>query len=144
MAKIPPRMSIGGLSKRTGCKVETIRYYERAGLLPVPARSQGGHRHYGETALKRLTFILRARQLGFSLDTVRTLLALADGEGRTCEEVHRITARHLQDVRAKQDDLKVMEKVLAEMVSRCADGTLPECPLIEELFDVGSPAAGIK
>ncbi len=142
MAKLQSLMSIGAVSKRTGCKVETIRYYERVGLLPAPARSQGGHRHYGEAALKRLTFILRARQLGFSLGTVRTLLALADGEGRTCDEVHRITARHLVDVRAKQDDLKVMEKVLAEMVSRCADGTLPECPLIEELFEVATPAAG--
>lgn len=140
MAEIQALMSIGAVSKRTGCKIETIRYYERAGLLKPPARSQGGHRHYSEAALKRLTFILRARQLGFSLDRVRTLLALADGEGRTCDEVHQITIRHLQDVRAKQDDLKVMEKVLDEMVSRCADGTLPECPLIEELFEVGPPA----
>lgn len=130
------------LSKRTGCKVETIRYYERMGLLPPPARSQGGHRQYGEDALKRLAFVLRARQLGFSLDTVRTLLALADGEGRTCEEVHRITVRHLDDVRTKQENLRVMEKVLSEMVSRCADGTLPECPLIEELFEA-APTAGI-
>ena len=140
MTNILPRMSIGGLSKRTVCKVETIRYYEREGLLEPPARSQGGHRHFGVAALKRLTFILRARQLGFSLDTVRALLQLADGEGQTCEEVRQITARHLDDVRAKQNDLDVMEKVLADMVSRCADGTLPECPLIEELFDVPPPS----
>ncbi|MBT3306264.1 MAG: helix-turn-helix domain-containing protein [Alphaproteobacteria bacterium] len=128
-------MTIGVLSKRTGCKIETIRYYEQMGLLPAPARSQGGHRHFGEPALKRLTFILRARKLGFPLDTVRALLALSDGQEQSCEEVQRIAAHQLQDVRAKQEDLKVMENVLAEMVSRCADGTTPECPLIEALFE---------
>jgi len=132
-------MTIGAVSKRTGCKVETIRYYEKERLLKPPARSRGGHRHYGEAALKRLSFILRARQLGFSLQTVRALLTLADGEERSCDEVRGITANHLEDVRAKQEDLKIMESVLAEMVSRCADGTLPECPLIEELFGVSPP-----
>ena len=134
--------TIGWLASQTNCKIQTIRYYEQVGLLKLPPRSQGGHRHFGEAALKRLSFILRARQLGFSLDTVRALLTLADGEGRTCEEVHQIAASHLEDVRAKQTNLEVMEKVLAEMVLRCADGTLPECPLIEELFDV--PAGGGK
>lgn len=138
-----PLITIGVLSKRTGCKIETIRYYERIGLVPAPARSQGGHRHFGEAAVKRLTFILRARQLGFSLDTVRALLALADGEEQTCEEVQQIAAGHLQDVRAKQDDLRVMESVLADMVSRCAGGTTPECPLIEALFEESAPAAGL-
>ncbi|NQV82246.1 MAG: helix-turn-helix domain-containing protein [Rhodospirillales bacterium] len=133
-------LTIGALSKRTGCKVETIRYYEQMGLLRPPARSQGGHRHFGEAALKRLTFILRARKLGFSLGTVRDLLALTDGEGQSCEEVQRIAARQLKDVRAKQEDLGVMESVLAEMVSRCASGTTPDCPLIEALFEDTAPA----
>ncbi len=140
--KPSPRLTIGSLGKRTGCKVETIRYYELIGLLPVPARSQGGHRHYGETTLKRLNFIRRARHLGFSLDTVRALLALADGEGKTCEEVEQIVSGHLRDVRAKRDDLAVMEGVLFGMVSRCAGGTMPDCPLIEALFEDAAPAAG--
>ena len=135
MSPSQPLMPIGVLSKRTGCKIETIRYYERIGLFPAQARSQGGHRHYNEKALKRLNFILRARQLGFSLDTVRALLGLADGEGRTCKDVERIASRHLRDVRAKQDDLAIMDEVLSEMVSRCAGGTKPECPLIEALFE---------
>ncbi len=139
MTELLPLMTIGVVSKRTGCKIETIRYYERVGLLPPPARSEGGTRQYGETAVKRLTFILRARQLGFSLDTVRALLALADGEERSCEDVQRIAASHLDDVRARQDDLRVMESVLTEMVSRCATGTMPDCPLIEALFEEIAP-----
>ena len=88
-----PLMTIGPLAERTGCKVETIRYYERIGLLPKPVRSQGGHRHYGGEALKRLNFILRARRLGFGLDAVRVLLNLADGHGESCGEVERLAGR---------------------------------------------------
>ncbi|MEX1206566.1 MAG: MerR family transcriptional regulator, partial [Dongiaceae bacterium] len=73
------RQTIGALSRRTGCKVETIRYYERIGLLPAPPRSAGGQRHYGEDGLKRLTFIRRGRELGFSLKELRGLLRLVDG-----------------------------------------------------------------
>ncbi len=135
MAVPPPLMTIGALSRRTGCKVETIRYYERIGLLPAPARSRGGHRHYGEGALKRLDFVLRARGLGFPLDSVRSLLDLADGEGRSCAQVERIAFRHLKDVRNKLADILVMEKVLAEMVAECRGGTMPACPLIEALFN---------
>ena len=135
MAVPPPLMTIGALSRRTGCKVETIRYYERIGLLPAPARSRGGHRHYGEGALKRLDFVLRARGLGFPLDSVRSLLDLADGGGRSCAQVERIAFRHLKDVRNKLADILVMEKVLAEMVAECRGGTMPACPLIEALFN---------
>jgi len=136
---VPPavKMPIGGLSKRTGCKVETIRYYESIGLLSPPARSQGGHRHYGQAALKRLNFILKGRRLGFSLDGVRGLLALADGEGENCAEVERIAANHLADVRMKIADLNTLERVLNDMVNRCASGNLPACPLIETLFEEG-------
>lgn len=130
-----PKMFIGVLSKRTGCNIETIRFYERIGVMPKPPRTEGGHRVYTEDHFKRLTFIRRSRQLGFSLDTVRALLGLADGEGRTCKDVERIANRHLREVRAKLDDLAIMDEVLSEMVSRCAGGTKPECPLIEALFE---------
>ncbi|MAE44814.1 MAG: transcriptional regulator [Magnetovibrio sp.] len=135
MAVPLPLMTIGALSRRTGCKVETIRYYERIGLLPAPARGRGGHRHYDEGALKRLDFVLRARGLGFPLDSIRGLLDLADGGGRSCAQVERIAARHLKDVRNKLADILVMEKVLAEMVADCRGGTMPDCPLIEALFN---------
>jgi len=129
----PARFAIGTLSKRTGCKVETIRYYEQVGLLPAPGRSAGGYRLYGTVHLKRLTFIRRARALGFSIDEVRTLLRLADERERSCARVRVVAASHLQEVRAKIADLRAMERVLKETVARCASGNGVDCPLIEAL-----------
>ena len=133
-----PHLTIGTLAKATGCKVETIRYYERIGLLAPPARSRGGHRHYGDEALKRLNFIRRARRLGFGLDAVRALLVMADGEEQNCAKAERIAAAHLDDVRAKLADLERMQSVLAAMVAACAGGTTPACPVIEALYDRGA------
>lgn len=137
------RLAIGTLSKRTGCKIETIRYYERAGLLPAPARSPGGYRLYGTQHLKRLTFIRRARGLGFSIGEVRTLLDLADHRQRPCAEARVLAAAHLEDVRAKITDLKAMEQVLRETVARCGEGTGSHCPLIEALYRDESAAGGL-
>lgn len=128
------RLAIGALSGRTGCNIETIRYYERVGLLPVPARSAGGYRLYGVEHLKRLTFIRQARALGFSIDEIRTLLKLADERKRPCAEVRVVAAAHLEDVRAKIADLRAMERVLREAVARCGDGKRPDCPLIDSLY----------
>ncbi len=128
------RLAIGPLSKRTGCNIETIRYYERVGLLPAPARSPGGYRLYGDQHLKRLTFIRRARALGFSVQEVRTLLKLADERRRPCAEARAIAATHLEDVRAKMADLRAMERVLSETVARCMEGAGSHCPLIEALY----------
>src|SRR5229473_6158378 len=116
-------LPIGVLSKQTGCNIETIRYYEKAGLLPIPARSRAGYRRYGSTHLRRLTFIRRARALGFSIEEVRTLLKLADERKRPCAEVRVVAEAHLDDVRAKISDLKAMEHVLRETVARCSKGT---------------------
>ncbi len=127
-------LAIGALSKRTGCKVETIRYYERARLLPIPARSPGGYRLYGSAHLKRLTFIRRARALGFSIDEVRKLFKLADERTRPCAEVRVVAGAHLEDVQAKIADLRAMERVLRETVAQCANGRRADCPLIEALY----------
>lgn len=127
-------LTIGDVARRTGCKVETIRYYERIGLLTPPPRSAGGHRLYGGDDLKRLNFILRARHLGFRLAQVRLLLSLADGDGGSCAEVQRIAAEHLAEVRTKLRDLAALDGVLAAMVERCRGGTMPECPVIEALY----------
>jgi MerR family mercuric resistance operon transcriptional regulator len=132
----PAPLAIGALSQRTGCHIETIRYYERVRLLPVPARSAGGYRLYGTEHLKRLTFIRRARALGFSLDEIRTLLRLADERRRPCAEARTVAAAHLEDVQAKIADLRAMERVLRETVARCADGKGSHCPLIETLSRV--------
>jgi MerR family transcriptional regulator, mercuric resistance operon regulatory protein len=127
-------LAIGVLSKRTRCKVETIRYYEKAGLLPAPSRSPGGYRLYSNAHLKRLSFIRRARALGFSIDEVRKLLKLADERKRPCAEVRGVAAAHLEDVQAKIADLRAMERVLRETVAGCADGRSADCPLIEALY----------
>jgi len=126
-------LPIGALSKQTGCNIETIRYYEKAGLLPVPARSPAGYRRYGSTHLRRLTFIRRARALGFSIEEVRTLLKLADERKRPCAEVRIVADVHLKDVQAKIADLRAMERVLRETVAQCASGRSADCPLIEAL-----------
>jgi MerR family mercuric resistance operon transcriptional regulator len=135
MEPTPLRLAIGALSQRAGCQVETIRYYERVGLLPAPARSPGGYRLYAAAHLKRLTFIRRARALGFSLDEVRRLLLLADEPRRPCVEALVVAAAHLSDLRARIVALRAMERVLAETVARCEAGKGTQCPLIEALSD---------
>jgi len=135
-------LTIGALAARTGVNIETIRYYERIGLLRAPARSRGGHRLYDGDDLKRLNFIRRSRDLGFRLTEVRALLGLADQRSRSCVKVRDLAAGHLEDVRAKLADLKRLERILGEMVARCADGSLPDCPLIDALFRGPSRAPG--
>ena len=127
---------IGDLSHRTGCNVETIRYYERVGLLPQPPRSPSRYRLYDIADVRRLMFVRRSRELGFSLDEVRTLLALsAKSEQETSSEVRELAAHHLVDIRAKIADLRAMERVLADAVRRCNAGETLGCPLIDSLTD---------
>ncbi len=126
-------MRIGALSRRTGVHIETIRYYERIGIMPEPGRSAGGSRLYDRAQLKRLGFVRRSRELGFSLDDIRRLLDLADG-GRPCGEVKAITDNHLAGIRTRIRDLQRLEQTLATISSRCSTGEAPECPVIEALF----------
>ncbi len=128
------RLTTGVLSKRTGCNIETIRYYERIGLLPEPPRTEGGHRDYDEEHLKRLAFIRRGRELGFALEQIRGLLELVDGGDFTCAEIQQITLSHVKDIRARISDLKELERVLAGMASKCEGGKVPECPVIDVMF----------
>jgi MerR family mercuric resistance operon transcriptional regulator len=125
---------IGALSKRTGVHIETIRYYERVGMLPAPPRSSGGHRLYGADHLKRLGFIRRSRELGFALEEIRTLLRLVGGGDYTCAEVRGIALDHLAQVRAKIGDLQRMEETLAATVARCDGSEAPDCPIIDALL----------
>jgi MerR family transcriptional regulator, mercuric resistance operon regulatory protein len=132
-------LTIGRLSAASGCKVETIRFYERSKLLPAPPRTEGGHRVYDDDHLRRLTFIRRARELGFTLDEVRALLALADREGGSCAEVRDLTMRHLLDVRAKLADLRRLERALAATVAGCEGGDVPDCPVLDTLRRPATP-----
>ncbi|MBI3827319.1 MAG: helix-turn-helix domain-containing protein [Candidatus Rokubacteria bacterium] len=127
-------IAIGRLAKDTGTNVETIRYYERVGLLPAPPRSEGGYRLYRVEHLKRLNFIRRARGLGFSIGEIRRLLRLGDERKRPCAEVRIVAEAHLKDVQAKIVDLRRMERVLKATVARCADGGGTHCPLIDALY----------
>ncbi len=132
---IGPAFSIGKAARRSGVKVETIRFYERSGLIDPPPRTAGGHRVYDADGVRRLAFLRRARELGFTLDQVRELLALADERETSCAEVRRLADGHLVAVRARINDLARMEAVLDDMVARCAGGTVPDCPILEALFD---------
>ncbi|MFY7835952.1 MAG: MerR family transcriptional regulator [Novosphingobium sp.] len=128
-------MLIGDLSQRTGGNIETIRYYERIGLLPAPAR-RGRYRSYGLEDVSRLRFVRRARNLGFTLDEVRALLELAAGGRKSCGDARSLAAAHLADVKTKIADLRRMERVLVEAVRACdADVNADNqgCPLIDSL-----------
>ncbi|KQT20749.1 MULTISPECIES: helix-turn-helix domain-containing protein [unclassified Bradyrhizobium] len=122
------------LAQRTGCNLETVRYYEKVGLLPAPPRTPAGYRSYDATHERRVRFILRARELGFALDEIRELLHLADERDQPCADVRAVAAAHLNDVRAKLADLRRMERVLKDVIAQCGNGTQPECPLMETLF----------
>ncbi|HEY1751603.1 MAG TPA: MerR family DNA-binding protein [Caulobacteraceae bacterium] len=123
---------IGELSRRTGCNIETIRFYERIGLLPHPAR-RGRYRTYEDADAGRLAFIRRARELGFTLDEVRALLALAAGSAASCAEARALAAAHRLDVRERIADLKRMERTLGAHIRACEAGDNAACPLIESL-----------
>jgi len=128
-------LTIGRLSEATRVKVETIRYYEKEGLLPAPPRSEGGHRLYSPSLVKRLFFVRRGRELGFTLNEIRALLELVDGETYTCAEVKAITLAHADDVKRKITDLRKLEKGLRTMAAECDGGDVPECPVLDILFD---------
>jgi MerR family mercuric resistance operon transcriptional regulator len=127
-------LTIGKLAVLSGVNLETIRYYERIGLMPAPDRTEGGHRVYVEAHRRRLTFIRRGRDLGFGIEAIRGLLDLAEPGHRSCDDVQTIAAAHLADVRAKLADLVRLEGILAQTVSRCADpASAPACPVLEML-----------
>lgn len=130
-------LTIGQLSDATAVNIETIRYYERIKLLAAPPRTPGGHRSYRDEHIRRLRFVRRARELGFGIDAIRALLALAEGDNPSCQEVRDIAAAHLADVRTKLDDLAKLEDVLAKTVTQCdiecCASPAPLCPVLEIL-----------
>ncbi|HEY8610938.1 MAG TPA: helix-turn-helix domain-containing protein [Roseomonas sp.] len=126
-------LNIGALAKATGTKVETIRWYEAVGLLPAPARSAGNYRLYGEAHLGRLSFIRRARDLGFSLEQIRALLDLAEDRDRSCEAVDGIAREHLGEVDRKIADLQALRRELDSLIGQCRHGNVSECRIIEAL-----------
>jgi MerR family mercuric resistance operon transcriptional regulator len=126
-------MLIGEISTRTGVNIETIRYYERIGLIPAPPRKNGRRRIYDESHVRRLRFVRRSRGLGFALDDIRTLLALADRGEQACSETREMAVRHLADVRGKIASLRKLERALREMTDACRPGRQSSCPILDAL-----------
>lgn len=135
MAKTAKEFTIGELARRTGVKIETIRYYEKSGVMPDPPRTAAGYRVYVEGHLNRLTFICRCRQLGFAMAEIEELLGLVDAHGYTCSEVRALTLEHAEMVKRKIRDLKRLEKTLRSISSQCTGKKVPECPIIDALMD---------
>ncbi|MEX2648457.1 MAG: helix-turn-helix domain-containing protein [Alphaproteobacteria bacterium] len=125
-------LSIGALAEATGVNLETIRYYERIGLMPEPDRTRAGHRRYSPAHGRRLAFIRRARELGFVLADVRSLLALAEPGRTSCSGVRALASAHLGAVRARIADLDRLAGVLAGTIARCDAGRI-HCPVLDML-----------
>ena len=123
----------GELARRTGVNLETIRYFEKTGILPAPPRTEGGHRIYDESYERTLGFVRRAKRLGFTPDEVRTIIELGGPERAPCAEVRQIAAHHLQQVRSKIADLLEIERLLAETIGHCSGRSEPECAVIDML-----------
>jgi len=127
----------GQLAKQTGCNIETVRYFEKIGLLPEPARSASGYRLYEDVHLRRLKFIQRAKALGFSTEQVRQLLTLSDSDDHhTRGEVKSLTEAHIKEISDKIRDLQKLKKNLSEISSHCdgSHGSAKNCPILDSLF----------
>ena len=124
-------ITIGRLSAATGVKVETIRYYERAGLIDPPARTEGNYRSYGDDDVARLGFIRRTRDLGFSLEEIRALLNFSSQSERDCAEVDALANQHLVEVDRKIADLTALRRQLSTAISSCRGGIVSECRILE-------------
>ena len=125
--------SIGLLARITDCKIQTIRYYEQIGLLPVPTRSSGGQRRYTSVQQRRLSFIRHARALGFPLPAIRSLLRLADCEEESCAEADRIASTQLHAIASRIALLESLREELERMLSECQGGHVGECRVIETI-----------
>ena len=126
-------MKIGEVATRSGCHPETVRYYERIGLLPAPPRTAGGYRDYRPADADRLRFISRGRELGFSLEEIRSLLGLAEDDGLSCQDVDRLARGHLLDIRNRLNDLQRMASELERVIGSCSGGERGQCAILDTL-----------
>jgi Cu(I)-responsive transcriptional regulator len=133
--EVAAMLTIGTLARKTGTKVQTIRYYEQIGLLPEPGRSAGGQRRYLPKDQDRLAFVRHARQLGFSLDAIRELLDLADNPHQSCAGADSIAQRQLKQVEQRLDRLKALQQELKRMIGECSGDRVADCRVLEVLRD---------
>ena len=130
-------MKIGEMATATATNIETVRYYEKIGLLPAPARDAANYRSYGKAHLARLSFIRRARDLGFTLDQVRALLDLASDASRDCGSVDVIANEHLAEIDRKLADLTALRRELSVLIDSCQGGTISQCRIVDALAPRG-------
>ena len=135
MKAVRQNVTRGVLAKQSGVNAETIRYYEKIGLMPEPDRSEGGHRIYEDIHLQRICFIRRCREMGFTLEEIRDLLSLVDREQVSCERVQQIAEEHIFSIRRKIKDLRRMQGTLADLTKQCSGDDVPDCPIIEALLE---------
>ncbi|MGH6894997.1 MAG: MerR family transcriptional regulator [Geminicoccaceae bacterium] len=132
---MPGDFTIGDLAQQTGCKVQTIRYYEEIGLMPEPARTAGNQRRYSHEHVDRLAFIRHSRELGFPLDAIRQLLSLADHPEQSCASADLIARAQLQNVELRIARLQALKAELERMIEQCAGNQVRDCRVIEVLSD---------
>ncbi len=134
-----PCYSIGDLASAADCKVETVRYYEKTTLMPTPSRTEGGHRFYVFEHLKRLVFIRRSRELGFSIKKIKELLQLVDEPNHTCGEVKALTMLQAREVQKKINDLKRLQKALNSITASCkgSNYSIEDCPIVNAFYERG-------
>ena len=126
-------MKISTVAANSGCNLETIRYYERIGLMPPPERTPKGYREYSEADVERLRFISRGRGLGFSLQEIRSLLRLAQDPGISCSEVDQLARKHLDDILVRLKDLQRMAREIERTIDHCGGGQRGECTILDSL-----------
>lgn len=131
-------MKIGEAAAASGCHLETIRYYERIGLLPRTVRTDNGYRDYSSEDVDRMRFVTRGRELGFSLDDIRSLLRLAANASLSCSEVDRVARQHLADVRTRIAELRRMARELERTIQSCAGGSRGDCSILGALQEIPS------
>lgn len=125
--------TIGQLARQTGTKPETIRYYEKIGLLEAPMRSAGNYRFYSRSDAQRLRFVRRTRELGFAIDQIRELMAFACNGEHDCSTVDNMVKAHVHDIEARIRDLQALRTELARMVRSCPGGNIESCRILEAL-----------
>lgn len=126
-------MNIGEVAERSGVSAKTIRYYEEVDLVPAPARGANGYRAYTEEAVHTLRFVASARNLGFTVEQCRALLALYRDKSRASADVKRVANEHIAEIDARIDELQAMRRTLATLARRCHGDDRPDCPIIDGL-----------
>ena len=130
-------ITIGLVAKAANCKVQTIRYYEQIGLLPLPQRSEGNQRLYSNTTVQRLKFIRHSRELGFPLQAIRDLVSLTDNPEHSCDAADAIAKEQLEEVNLRIQRLEALRCELERMIEECKGGQISNCRVIEVLGDHG-------